>query len=90
MTDKEVLEMFNGPALSREETDALMEEIDAHVTNFFMGDREKVGLWWESSNSSHGGLSPYDMVDCGRIEKLAQFVRNAVEANKYGPLGELK
>lgn len=62
---------------------ALLWEIDGHVVKFFNGDIEKADLWWNEKNPMLGNSSPYDMVDMGRIQKLAQAVEKAVLVDKF-------
>lgn len=62
-----------------------MLEIDAHVLERFEGDEYKADSWWETPNPSYSNLSPYDMVDRGRINELITFVRAAVESNDWNP-----
>lgn len=60
------------------------EEIMGHVTKYFKGDRNKAVLWFRLPNPHFGDLAPITLVRMGRIEKVAHFVRNAVEANEAG------
>jgi hypothetical protein len=50
------------------------------VAEFFEGDSQKVGLWFELSNPMLGNLSPRDMIRVGRYERLLNFVLEAREA----------
>jgi hypothetical protein len=50
------------------------------VAEFFEGDSQKVGLWFELSNPMLGNLSPRDMIRVGRHKRLLNFVLEAREA----------
>lgn len=63
------------------ESMALYNEILGHLLKFFDDDFDKVSLWFRLPNPSLGGLVPNDLIRLGRIEKLAQFVRNAMDEN---------
>jgi hypothetical protein len=64
-----------------EQTMATYNEILGHLLKFFDDDFDKVSLWFRLPNPSLGGLVPNDLIRLGRIEKLAQFVRNAMDEN---------
>ena len=50
------------------------------VAEFFEGDSQKVGLWFELSNPMLGNLSPRDMIRVGRYKRLHHFILEAREA----------
>ena len=51
------------------------------VAQFFEGDAQKVGLWFEIANPLLGNVSPRDMIRIGRYKPLLSFVLEAREAN---------
>jgi hypothetical protein len=50
------------------------------VAEFFAGDAQKVGLWFEIANPMLGSVSPRDMIRIGRYKRLLNFVLEAREA----------
>jgi hypothetical protein len=50
------------------------------VAEFFAGDAQKVGLWFEIANPMLGNISPTDMIRVGRYKRLLNFVIDAREA----------
>jgi len=51
------------------------------VAEFFEGDAQKVGLWFEIANPLFGNVSPRDMIRMGRYQKLLRYVLEAREAH---------
>ncbi len=47
------------------------------VAEFFDGDAQKVGLWFEIANPMLGNVSPRDMIRIGRHKRLLNFVIEA-------------
>src|SRR5882762_10287207 len=43
------------------------------VAEFFAGDEQKVGLWFEIANPMLGNVSPRDMIRIGRYKRLLNF-----------------
>lgn len=58
--------------MTREET---IMEIRRLVRAFFAPYPSKAIRWWETDNPLLGGISPREMVDMGREDKLLKFVR---------------
>jgi hypothetical protein len=52
------------------------------VAEFFEGDAQKVGLWFEIANPLLGNVSPRDMIRIGRYKRLLSFVLEAREAEE--------
>jgi len=52
------------------------------VAEFFEGDVQKVGLWFELPNPMLGNLSPRSMIRAGRYKRLVNFVLDAREAER--------
>jgi hypothetical protein len=50
------------------------------IAEFFAGDAEKVGLWFELPNPVLGNISPRQMIRIGRYKRLLNFVVDAREA----------
>jgi hypothetical protein len=55
------------------------------VAEFFAGDAQKVGLWFEIANPTLGNISPRDMIRVGRYKRLLNFVIDAREAEAATP-----
>jgi len=55
------------------------------VAEFFAGDAQKVGLWFEIANPMLGNVSPRDMIRIGRYKRLLNFVLEAREAEAASP-----
>lgn len=54
------------------------------VAEYFDGDVQKVGLWFELQNPLLGSVSPRNMIRGGRYQRLLNFVLDAREAEQ-GP-----
>jgi hypothetical protein len=55
------------------------------VAEFFAGDAQKVGLWFEIANPMLGNISPRDMIRIGRYKRLLNFVIDARAAEAATP-----
>jgi hypothetical protein len=55
------------------------------VAEYFDGDVQKVGLWFELSNPMLGNISPRNMIRGGRYKRLLNFVLDAREAENAAP-----
>jgi hypothetical protein len=55
------------------------------VAEFFVGDVQKVGLWFEIANPMLGNISPRNMIRIGRLNRLLKFVMTAREENAAPP-----
>ena len=55
------------------------------VAEFFDGDVQKVGLWFELQNPMLGNISPRNMIRGGRYKRLLNFVLDAREAENAVP-----
>src|SRR5580698_4592491 len=55
------------------------------VAEFFAGDVQKVGLWFEIANPMLGNISPRNMIRIGRLKRLLNFVLEAREAEAASP-----
>lgn len=55
------------------------------VAEFFSGDAQKVGLWFELPNPMLGNISPRNMIRAGRYKRLVNFVLDAREAEAATP-----
>ena len=55
------------------------------VAEFFAGDVQRVGLWFEIANPMLGNISPRDMIRIGRLNRLLKFVMTAREENAAPP-----
>ncbi|MFO1468058.1 MAG: hypothetical protein U1F35_16720 [Steroidobacteraceae bacterium] len=50
------------------------------IAEFFGGDEQKVGLWFELPNPVLGNVSPRQMIRIGRYKRLLNFVVDARQA----------
>jgi len=55
------------------------------VAEYFNGDVQKVGLWFELANPMLGNVSPRNMIRGGRYKRLLNFVLEARNAEKAAP-----
>ena len=55
------------------------------IAEFFAGDAQKVGLWFELPNPVLGNVSPRQMIRIGRYKRLLNFVMDAREAESAAP-----
>ena len=56
------------------------------VADYFDGDVQKVGLWFELQNPMLGNISPRNMIRRGRHKRLLKFVLDAREAENAAPV----
>lgn len=61
---------------------SFMVEARELVLDFFGGDKQKTEQWFASPNPLLGGISPYEMNQLGRSEKLCQFVKSQLIENE--------
>jgi uncharacterized protein (DUF2384 family) len=54
------------------------------VSLFFHDEPWKTTAWLDAPNPLLGNVSPRDMVLWGRVDRLEQFVRNAMDENYRG------
>jgi hypothetical protein len=52
------------------------------IKAYFNGDDKKAWLWWKTRNPAFGMFSPLDMLKLGRVNKVKQFIDNAIDENK--------
>jgi len=55
------------------------------VAEFFNGDAQKVGLWFELTNPILRNISPRNMIRAGRYKRLINFVLDEREAEREAP-----
>jgi hypothetical protein len=55
------------------------------VAEFFDGDVQKVGLWFELPNPILGNISPRNMIRAGRYKRLINYILDAREAEAAAP-----
>lgn len=51
------------------------------IKKYFDGDAKKAWTWWTTFNPSFCA-TPLDMIKCGRLQKVKQFIDNAIDENK--------
>ena len=57
------------------------------VLAFFGGDKDKAHLWFMSKNPMLGGISPDQMIDAGRYDRLLRFIQQSLADNER-PAGD--
>lgn len=60
----------------------VFKEAAALVREFFGGDAVKTAEWFTSPNPLLGMITPQQLIDLGRGEKLLKFVKDQLEENK--------
>jgi hypothetical protein len=55
------------------------------VAEFFVGDEQKVALWFEIANPMLGNITPSNMIRIGKQKRLLSFVVSAREENSATP-----
>ena len=65
-------------------TDMIPPDLYATISKFFSGDDAKTRLWFNTANPMLGQWSPMRMIEAGRVEKLRQFVGDAMRENGGG------
>mgnify|MGYP001471998306 CR=1 FL=1 len=60
---------------------AIMQEIGSRVLAFFGGDQTKTTAWWTTPNPSLGGITPVDMCNAGKADKLLKWVKQQLMDN---------
>lgn len=55
------------------------------VAEFFEGNAEKVGLWFELQNPVLGNISPRQLIRIGRYKRLLNFVMDSRDAESAAP-----
>lgn len=48
----------------------------------FFDDSEKIVTWIMTENPLLGGVSPHDMIQCGKFNKLCDFIETSLEENE--------
>jgi len=57
---------------------AALKAVDA-----FFNDEKKSKIWMVTENPLLGEISPIDMIDAGRFDKLMKFIYTQLEENRY-------
>lgn len=60
---------------------AIFPQVFNLVNEFFKGDEQKTMCWLIMPNTLLGGVAPFDMLVCGRGEKLLKFVKQQLDMN---------
>ena len=55
-----------------------MIEVPEKVLTYFKNDRFRAELWMTTLNPLLGGMTPKQMIDMGRSEKLQEFIDRAM------------
>lgn len=64
--------------------EADLSRLCEQVVGFFDGNVAKAALWFRLPNPLLGDISPRDMIRDGRTEKLARFIDEALQENRFG------
>ena len=60
----------------------LNDELWDKVFLFFGGSAQRTWLWFETSNPLLGNISPQQMIEMGREDKLLAFINESLNENK--------
>lgn len=52
------------------------------IGNFFRDEPHKVSIWMKTVNPLLGDITPIDMINNGRVQKLLKFVETQIAENK--------
>jgi len=74
--DKETLKKIG------EDPEAYLRETLFNEVKEFFGDEVKAKLWFETKNPLLGEISPNEMMELGRYQKLSEFIDNQLAENK--------
>lgn len=69
------------PGLGRMSQASKIRILTAFLNGFF-GDRRKANSWLHYENHLLGGMSPKQMIEMGKINKLFKFVENTLNENR--------
>ena len=57
-------------------------EARTKVFKFFDENEEKYFAWFETPNPLLGGVAPDEMIRCGRVRKLVDFINTSLGENR--------
>jgi len=66
----------------KEDPDSYLRDMFFNDVNEFFKDKDKTKLWFETANPLLGEISPNQMMDLGRFQKLGQFIENSLNENR--------
>jgi hypothetical protein len=66
----------------KEDPDNYLKQMCYDKVNGFFKDEEKTKLWMETNNPLLGEISPIQMMQLGRYQKLMQFIDSSLEGNR--------
>lgn len=58
------------------------DKLSAIVLKFFNGDTSKMNLWYDTRNPLLGGVSPINMIQAGRYDKLLKWAKEQIAENR--------
>lgn len=61
--------------------DQKLYEIHDMVLNFFEGDEELAQLWFDTPNPLLDSMSPTELIELGKVDRLHLFVVEQIEGN---------
>lgn len=66
----------------KEDPDTYLRNMFSDQVNEFFKDKYKTKLWFETTNPLLGNISPNQMMDLGRFQKLGEFIDNSLDGNR--------
>lgn len=63
----------------RSKREKIVEECWDSIITYFEFNYYKAILWFNTKNPALGGVAPFEMIICGRSDKLKKFIDNALE-----------
>lgn len=67
--------------MTLDEIKSQKDELYKLVFSFFK-DEEKTHFWFNTDNLNFGGVSPNELICCGRGHRVKQFILNALKENQ--------
>ena len=58
------------------------DELAALLLKFFKGDGDKMNLWYHTKNPLLGDISPIDMIQAGRYDRLLRWAKQQLAENE--------
>lgn len=80
MTRRQHADAKRGLHTVRETTERVA--LAAAMVGVFFGDEKTAALWMRTENPMLGGVSPLDMIESGRGDKLLEWMREALAENE--------
>ncbi len=71
-------ELKNSPEFTKEII-AEVESTIRHVEKFFDGDFAKTILWFNTKNPMLGDITPIELIQLGKYEKVKEFIASSMD-----------